>query len=63
MIPPPQKKNSRLNQVLDEISKFKRLHLEESKVVHHIIHMEQRINDIFKSLQNQNEFLEKDYDN
>ena len=53
---------SRLNRILDDTSKFKRLHLEEGKVLNHIIHMEQRIIDILKSLKNQNEISEKNYD-
>ena len=54
---------SRLNRILDETSKFKRLHLEEGKILNHIIHTEQRIIDLFKSLKNQNEISEKNYDN
>ena len=34
---------SRLNRILGDTSKFKRLHLEEGKIINHIIHMEQRI--------------------
>ena len=52
---------SRLNRILDETSKFKRLHLEEDKVLTHIIYMEQRIIDLLKSLGNQNEISEKNY--
>ena len=54
---------SRLNRILDDISKFKRLHLEEGKVLNHIIQMEQCIIDLLKSLKNQNEISEKNYDN
>ena len=53
---------SRFNRILDDTSKLKRLHLEEGKVLNHIIHMEQRIIDILKSLKNQNEISEKNYD-
>ena len=48
---------SRLNQVLDDTSKLKRIHLEEDKVLNHIIHMERRIIDLVKSLKNQNELM------
>ena len=51
---------SRLNRILDDISKFKGLHLEEDKVLNHIIHLEQCINDLLK---NQNEISKKKYDN
>ena len=53
----------RLSQILDDTSKFKRLHLMEGKVLNPIIHMEQRIIDLLKSLKNQNEISEKNYDN
>ena len=52
---------SRLNRILDETSKFKRFHLEKDKVLSHIIYMEQRIIDLLKSLGNQNEISEKNY--
>ena len=51
---------SRLNRILDDTSKFKGLHLEEDKVLNHIIHWEQCINDLLK---NQNQISEKKYDN
>ena len=54
---------SRLNRILDDASKFKRLHLEEDKVLNHIIHIEQRIIDLLISLKNQNEIPKKNYDN
>ena len=54
---------SRLNLILDDTSKFKRLHPEEGKVLNHIIHMQQRITDLLKSSKNQNEISEKIYDN
>ena len=54
---------SRLNQILDDTSKFKRFYLEEGKLLNHIIHMEQRIIDFLKSLKNQNDISEKNYDN
>ena len=49
---------SRLNRILDDSSKFTRLHLEEGKVLNHIFHTEQRIIDLLKSLKNQNEISE-----
>ena len=52
---------SRVNRILDDTSKFKRLHLEEGKVLNHIIHMEQPIIDLLKSLKNRNEISEKNY--
>ena len=54
---------SRLNRILDDTSKFTRLHLEEGKVLNHIFHTEQHIIDLLKSLKNQNEISEKNYDN
>ena len=54
---------SRHNQILDDTSKFKRLNLEEGKVLNHIIHMEQHIIDLLKSLKNQDEISEKHYHN
>ena len=54
---------SRLNRILDDTSKFKRFYLEEGKVLNHVIDMEQRIIDFLKSLKNQNEISEKNYDN
>ena len=54
---------SRLNRILDDASKFKILHLEEDKVLNHIIHIEQRIIDLLISLKNQNEIPKKNYDN
>ena len=49
---------SRLNRILDDSSKFTRLHLEEGKVLNHIFHTEQRTIDLLKSLKNQNEISE-----
>lgn len=51
----------RLNQFLDGIKKLKRL--EEDKALTHIIHMEELIIDLPKSLKNQNGISEKNYDN
>ena len=45
---------SRLNQILDDSLKCKRLHVEEGSAFHHMIHMEERIIDLLKSLNNQN---------
>ena len=41
------------------LQNLKRLHLEEDKVLNHIIHMEEHIIDLLKSLKNQNEISEK----
>ena len=54
---------SKFNRILDDTSKFKRLQLEEGKVLNHIIYMEQCIVDLLKSLKNQNEISEKNHDN
>ena len=41
----------RLNRILDETSKFKRLHLEERRALNHITHMEQLIIDLLMNLE------------
>ena len=53
--------NQIFNRILDDTSKFKRLHVEEKKVFNHIIHMKQCISDLLKSFKNQNEILVKNY--
>ena len=53
---------SRLDPLLDDTSKLKRLHLEEDKVLNNIIYMEQRITNLLKKLKNQNKISEKNYD-
>ena len=42
---------------------FKRLYVEEGKVLNYTIHLEERIIGVLKSLKNHNEFSQKDYDN
>ena len=54
---------SRLNQILDGTSKFKRLRVEEGKALSHTIYMEESIIDLPKSLKNQNKISEQNYDN
>ena len=44
----------RVNQVLDDTSKFKRFQVQEGQALNHIIHMEERIIDLLTSLENQN---------
>ena len=51
----------RLNRILDDTSKLARLHVDKSKVLNHIIHIEQCIIDLVKCLKNQNEISEKYY--
>ena len=40
----------RLNQILDDPSKFKTFHVEEDKALIHIIHMEERIVNLLKKV-------------
>ena len=42
-----------LHKIVDNTSKFKRLHVEKGKALNHIIHKEERIINLLKSLKNQ----------
>ena len=46
--------------ILEEISKIKRVNVEERKTFNHLIHMEERIIRLFKSLEDQGEISEKE---
>ena len=54
---------SRLNQILDNTSKFKRLHIEKREALNHLIYMEKRNIDLLKNSKHQNKISEKNYDN
>ena len=49
---------SRLNKILKNTSKFKRMNIEEKEVLNHLIHMEERIVRLLKSLEDQGEISE-----
>ena len=51
---------SKLNKMLEDISKFKRVNIEEGKAMNHLIHMEERIIRLLKSLEGQGEISEKE---
>ena len=51
---------SKLNKMLEDTSKFKRVNIEEGKALNHLIHMEERIIRLFKSLESQGEISEKE---
>ena len=46
---------SKLSKILEDTSKFKRVNVEEGKALNHLIHMEERIIRLLKSLQDQGE--------
>ena len=50
---------SKLNKMLEDTSKFKRVNIEEGKALNHLIHMEERIIRLLKSLESQGEISKK----
>ena len=51
---------SKLSKILEDTSKFKRVNIEEGKALNHLIHMEERIIRLLKSLEDQGEICEKE---
>ena len=51
---------SQLSKILEEISKIKRVNVEERKALNHSIYIEERIIRLFKSLEDQGEISEKE---
>ena len=51
---------SKLSKILEDKSKFKRVNVEEGKALNHLIHMEERIIRLLKSLEDQGEVSEKE---
>ena len=51
---------SKLNKMLEDTSKFKKVNIEEGKALNHLIHMEERIIRLLKSLESQGEISEKE---
>ena len=51
---------SKLSKILEDTSKFKRVNMEEGKAMNHLIHMEERIIRLLKSLEDQGEISEKE---
>ena len=51
---------SKLSKMLEDTSKFKRVTVEEGKALNHLIHMEERIIRLLKSLEKQGEISEKE---
>ena len=51
---------SKLSKILEDTSKFKRVNVEEGKALNHLIHMEERIIRLLKSLEKQDEISEKE---
>ena len=51
---------SKLSKILEDNSKFKRVNIEEGKALCHLIHMEERIIRLLKSLGDQREISEKE---
>ena len=51
---------SKLSKILEDTSKFKRVNVEEEKALNHLIHMEERIIRLLKSLEDQSEISEKE---
>ena len=51
---------SKLNQMLEDTSKFKRVNIEEGNTLNHLIHVEKRIIRLLKSLKGQGEISEKE---
>ena len=50
---------SKLSKILEDISKFKRVNIDEGKALNHLIHMEERIISLLKSLEHEGEISEK----
>ena len=48
--------------ILNDSSKFQKLSIGESKVLNHIVHMENRIIDVLKKLRNKKVISEKKYE-
>ena len=51
---------SKPRKILKDTSKFKRVNIEEGKALNHLIHMEEQIIRLLKSLENQGEISEKE---
>ena len=51
---------SKLSKILEDISKFKRVNIDEGKALNHLIHMEERIISLLKSLEDEGEISEKE---
>ena len=51
---------SKLSKILEDTSKFKRMNVKERKALNHLIHMEERIIRLLKSLEDQGEISEKE---
>ena len=51
---------SELSKILEGTSKFKRVNIEEGKALSHLIHMEERIIRLLKTLEDQGEISEKE---
>ena len=51
---------SKLSKILEDTSKFKRVKIEEGKALNQLIHIEERIIRLIKSLEDQSEFSEKE---
>ena len=52
----------KINVVLNDSSKFQKLSVDQSKVLNHIVHMENRIIDVFKKVRNKKVISEKKYE-
>ena len=48
--------------ILNDSSKFQKLSIDQSKVLNHIVHMENRIIDVLKKLKNKKVISEKKYE-
>ena len=51
---------SKLSKILEDNSKFKRVNIEEGKALNHLIHMEERIIRLLKSLEDEGEIFKKE---
>ena len=51
---------SKLSKILEDTSKFKRVNIEEGKALNNLIHMEEQIIRLLKSLEDQGEISEKE---
>ena len=51
---------SKLSKILEDTSKFRIVNIEEGKALNHLIHMEERIIRLLKSLEDQGEISEKE---
>ena len=51
---------SKLSKILDDTSKFKRVNIDEGKALNHLIHMEEQIMRLLKSLEDEGEISEKE---